>query len=113
MAVKTNGAEFKKYYADDSVWPEGAWHDYELIKVDGNEYEDLDVPSIKDDAIVVISGGVFLTGTDADNKAPSLEAHFKRWRRAQKFVYLTVEVPRELEAAVTAAISAVGGKVKK
>ena len=113
MPVKTNGEEFKKYYTDDSIWPDGTWHDDVLITVDGINDPGIDLCSIEDSAVVVISGGVFLTGTDADNNAPSLETHFKRWRKAQNVVFLTVEVPRELEEAVVAAITAAGGKVEK
>lgn len=113
MGTKTTGAEWKRYYSDTSAWPDGAWHDDEIITVNGVDAEDIDLNEIEDSAVVVVSGGVYLTGTHADDNAPSLETHFKRWRKAQSTTFLAVEVPNEKLEAVLQAIQQAGGNVKK
>lgn len=58
MTAKTNGAEFKRFYADISIWPEDAYHDGVLVLVDGVE---CDRPKLDDmKAAVRAAGGKVL-----------------------------------------------------
>lgn len=110
MATKTNGIEFKKFYDDKSVWPEGAYHDEAVIMVDGEDATDTDLSLVPDSARVVIeSGWVFVP--DQDDAIP-LETYFKRWRKSQTLRSLVVEVDVAKLDAVIAAIKAAGGKVR-
>lgn len=110
MAVKITGAEWKRFYNDPEAWPEGAWHDDQEILVDGETIDgDYDLTKVPDAATLTLAGGVFfLKGTE---EGPSLETHFKRWRKRQATEVFVVEVPREAAEAVRAAIAAAGGKV--
>lgn len=109
MAVKTIGAEFKAFYADESLWPKDSWHDDASLSVDGVEQPDgIDVDNLSDTAVVTIEGG-FVKGIDDDE--PSLETFFKRWRKQQNTTIFTVSCDKSIVDAVKAAIRAAGGKV--
>ena len=85
MAVKTTGAEFKKFYYDPEFWPKDSWIDEIELLVDGerNESAEDDVDIILDESkVTIVSGFVAL---DKDN-TPSLESFFKKWRKAQTTV---------------------------
>ena len=112
MTVKTTGAEWKKFYRDDSVWPKDSYYQDEEITVDGAEWNwELDIMTVSDSAILRVSGGVVFLKDDDDNQ-PSLEAHFKRWRKKQNTALILCEAPKDRAAGVEAAIIAAGGKVK-
>lgn len=113
MATKTTGTEWKRFYTDPSAWPEGTWHDDAEITIDGVVAgDDIDLGAVDDGAVMSVSGGVVFLGAD-DRDGPTLEAYFKRWRKAQNTVVLACECPRELVAAVENAIRKAGGKVIK
>lgn len=109
--VKVTGSEWKRFYADAEAWPEGAWHEDGEITIDGNAPpEDFDFSAVPDAATLTVAGGVvYLKEME---EGPSLEAHFKRWRKRQTTATLIVEVPHEATEAVRAAIAAAGGKVR-
>lgn len=111
MAVKMTGAEWNRFYADAEAWPDGAWHEDEEVTVDGKAPpEDFDFSSVPDAAMLTVAGGVvYLKELE---EGPSLEAHFKRWRKRQTTTTLVVDVPHETADAVRAAIAAAGGKVR-
>lgn len=113
MAVKVTGYEWKKFYTDKDpeFWPEGAWHDDEEVLVNGQEVDgEFSHESVADTDTITITGGiVFMRERDTDG--PSLETHFKRWRKKQNTAILMVEVPRGDLEALKAAIAAAGGKV--
>ena len=109
MTVKTTGAEWNRFYADKTAWPEGTWHEAEQIKVDGEEAGG-DLTSIHGSAVVTVSGGVVYF--DEVHEGPSLEAHFKRWLKKQTTTVLIVEVPNEAAEAVQSAIANAGGRVR-
>ena len=51
MTARTNGAEFKAYYNDKNAWPEGWYHEYATITVNGVAYGRLDdLEGVDDDA---------------------------------------------------------------
>ena len=112
MPVKTTGAEWKRFYADKEFWPDEAWHEDEEVIVNGlPTSDDFDLSAVHDTDVLVVGGGiVFLPDLDMD-RGPSLEAHFKRWRKTQNTVSVIVEVDKTKFDAVAAAIKAAGGKV--
>ena len=111
METKTTGAEYKAYIADDDPkwWPDGSYIDDDLILVDGQPMDDagFDATTLHDNAAVVIECGTYYSnGIDGDPK--SLEAHFKRWRKAQTTVRIAVEVHRDKLESLKLAIKAAG-----
>ena len=113
MAVKTNGAEFKRFYNDAAFWPEDAWHENEEIEVDGSPFlEDGCIEEIPDAATVKITGGVVLgLPNKGRGEGPSLEAHFKKWLRTQNTVSFVVKCDKANLDALKVAIRAAGGSV--
>ncbi len=110
MSVKTTGAEFKRFYNDPSFWPEGAWHDDDVVLVDSIEQDDIDVDKISDTAKVTIDAGVvFMSANDRDGVG--FDTYFRRWLKAQTVRKIVVEVDASKLEAVIAAIKAAGGKV--
>jgi len=110
MSIKTTGAEFKRFYFDDSYWPDGTWHEDEDLDVDGAPiHEDLAIEDIPDTASVKVTGGVVMGLPD--DSAPSVEAHFKKWRKAQNTTLFVVECAKDKEESVHAAIRAAGGRI--
>lgn len=111
MATKTNGAEFKRFYSDSAFWPDGAWHEDVTFLVDGQQADDsVDMSAVADGAEVTIDGGIVL-GAQPEGREPSVETHFKRWRKLQTTKTLVVEVDAAKLEAVLQAIKAAGGKV--
>lgn len=112
MAVKTVGAEWSRFYSDKEAWPEGAWHEDEDVTVNGaRPGDDFDFSEVPNEAQMTISGGIVFMKSD-DDDGPSLEVHFKRWRKRQTTTVLIVEVPHERADAVRSAIKDAGGTVK-
>ena len=111
MAVKTTGAEFKRFYNDKEFWPEGTWHEDELITVDGDDQEGgFDVDALRDESEVRIEDGVVF-GPQFDQNEPSFEAYFKRWKKKQTTTVFVVECDIAKADAVKAAVKAAGGRV--
>jgi hypothetical protein len=111
MSVKTTGAEWNKFYSDKEAWPDGAWHEDEEILVNGNSpSDDLDLSAVPGDWQMTVANGVVFMDATADD-GPSLETHFRRWRKRQITTVLVVEVPHDLVANVRDAIASAGGKV--
>lgn len=112
MAVKVTGSEWRDFYADPQFWPKGAWHDDEQVLVDGQEPgDDFNFDEVDSAAILTVAGGIVFMRENAQD-GPSLEAHFRRWRKQQTTAVLIVEVPHASADAVRAAIAAAGGKVR-
>ena len=113
MATKTTGAEWSAFYDDKSSWPDGAWHEDEIVTVNGIEVDTsyFDASKLSPTAKVTVSGGIVFLASDATD-GPTLEAHFKGWRKRQSTVFMTVEVSKVNAVKVQAAITAAGGKWK-
>ena len=111
MTTKTTGAEWSAFYADKSAWPDGAWHEDQIVTVEGVEVDNLDFDESKLSPIakVTVSGGVVFLNEESTN-GPTLEAYFKSWRKKQTTVFMTVEVSRADAEKVQAAITTAGGK---
>lgn len=113
MAVKTTGVEFKAYYTDGKFWPDGAYHDDTLIKVDGvTDDGTKNLIEVADSAEILIESGIVFSSEDDRDGLP-METHFRRWKKAQNTVFLIIECPKEKESAVTNAIKAAGAIVRK
>lgn len=112
MSVKTTGAEWKKFYNDPGFWPPGAWHDDEVITVGGVACEEVLFDDVADNQQFTVHGGVvYLKENDRDG--PSLESHFRRWRKRQSNLYLCVVVPRDKETELREFLKQIGGAVAK
>lgn len=109
--VKTTGAEFWKFYEDEEFWPNGAWHDDTLLMVDGEEVTDYDKENIPMNSKVTLDGGIVFLG-DSDDEGLSFESHFRKWKKTQTHVFLSVECHRDDLEKVKAAVKEAGGKVK-
>ena len=111
MTVKTTGAEFKRFYNDNSWWTQDMWHEDEEMTVNGfPRDDDIDLLAIPDDAIITVSGGVVL-GLPNDEQ-PTLETHFRRWKKKQDRVSIVIECDKDDVDAVKSAVRAAGGKTK-
>lgn len=121
MAKKyITGAELKAFYNDDKFWlkaddprgEDGAWHEEVILSVNDEEQgEDFSIQYDlqDDDRVLILDGVVFFR--DPETEGCSFETFFKRWRKKQSTVYLSVSVPKDKVDAVRAAIKAAGGTV--
>ena len=121
MAKKyITGAELKAFYNDDKFWlksddppaDDGAWHEDVILSVNDEEQtEDFSIQQdLQDDDRVLILDGVVLF-CDPETEGCTFETFFRRWRKKQSTVYLSVSVPRDKLDAVREAIKAAGGTV--
>jgi len=108
--IKTTGAEFKRFYSDDTAWPDGVWHDDECVHVDGEEWDHPEgYKAIPDAAKVEVStGGIYGLPND---KEISFEGYFKRWRKRQTTAMFLIECDLAKVDEVKAVVKAAGGKV--
>jgi hypothetical protein len=106
MATKATGAEFKRFYNDPEFWPEDAYHDDLSVSVDGVVNDDCDLAKVDDNAVIKIEGGIVF-GVKGE---PSVESHFKAWRKKQTTRFGSFECPVDKLDAVVEAIRAAGGK---
>ena len=132
MKTTLTGAEFKAFYADNSVWDidgKPAWYIEELeIKVDGatyggdayDAYGD-DLSKLPDEAKVTITGG-WLGWQGQGNPSGGLEQDLGKvavkWKAERETVFITAtfEVSKqdvEKQAMIQDALLAQGGKVKR
>lgn len=110
MPTKTSGAEFKRFYADETIWPEGTWHDDVIFTVNGEDPGDFDMATVADTDMVTMEGGV-VQGGPYDGKEPSIETLFKRWLKKQNTVTLAIEFDASLRDQVLTALKSAGAKV--
>ena len=111
--VTTTGAQYKKFYADQSVWEPEKGHSWyledDLIII--NDEEDVDIEelyrrygdnlqSIPDDAKVVIEGGYMAWQGDGEppEERGDLVAYFKKWDKRQSTIMAvaTFELPKDI-----------------
>ena len=114
MAVKTTGAEFKRFYADKAFWPSGRYHDDAVVTIDGKQDDDADLDNVHDDAVMTLDGGVVLQPGEGGRHAEidSFDGHFKKWKKKQTTTVFIVECPLAAADTVREAIVKAGGKVK-
>lgn len=111
MVTKTNGAEFKRFYLDGEFWPDGTWHEDELMTVDGEVIDGgIEAETLSDEARITIDGGCVF-GPQFNENEPSLEGYFKRWKKKQTTVTFIVECDITTAESVKAAVKSAGGRV--
>lgn len=111
MARKTSGKELKAFYADDSFWKEGVWHEDEEILVNGQSVEDLEIGGLKDTDEISITGG-YVFGPDWErSNGPTFESFFRRWKKRQTTTTFVVQCDLSQADAIKAAIRAAGGRI--
>lgn len=109
--IKTTGREFKSYYFDKSAWPDGAWHEEETMTIDGvvqDQDNYIEPESIPDSAIISLSHGCVFMSEDGHGKTMSMEAHFKRWKKAQTMMTIVIEFDKADESFVRDGLSNIG-----
>ena len=115
--IKTTGAEFKRFYSDEAFWKDGLFHEEEMILVDGENVCDefgcssFDLSEVADNAKMEISEGIVYK--DNYEEVANFEGYFRKWRKLQTTVFLTVEAPKDKADAIKAAIKTAGGKVAR
>lgn len=116
-ATKCTGAEFKAFLSDKTFWRESnkhdeyTYHDDEVLIVNDVETGlEFDPMKMVDSDRVTIEGGIVYNPTQGPDM-PSLEAYFKRWRKAQTTRYLVVEAPIDKLDEIREALKALGAKV--
>lgn len=104
--VKTTGVNFKKFYSDPDMWPEGYWHEDEIVCVNGVRIEEL-YEEMPDDAKVTIEGGCIVSeeGVHID----SMESLFRKWKKKQTSTYIITLVPNDKMDQFIKAVKAVKG----
>lgn len=112
MTIKTTGKEFNTFYNDPAIWTQSdshntTWHEDEVITIDGLEV--MDYCDIPEAALVTISGGVVTNPVGGGEV--SLEGYFKRWKKTQTHVSISVTVAKGKLEAVKKAIRGAGGVV--
>lgn len=108
MTVKTSGAEWKLFYADQTAWPEGAYHDDTMVSVNGVTNPDIDLGAVVDTDLLEVHQGqvMFPDGHDLD-----LVDHFTAWKNAQSTSFVVFQAPNDKLDAIKAAIIAAGGTI--
>lgn len=115
MAIKTTGAEFKRFYSDEEFWPEDhdVYHDDECITINGEEIDGAyDLAAVPDDSRVNIEGGCVYDGRFPE-KEQSFEGYFRKWRKKQSTATLIVEASKDRIDLLVEAIKEAGGKICK
>ena len=108
--IKTTGEEFSLFYSDKVAWPKGAWHDNEVITVNGLDMpDDFDWDNIPPNDKITIEGGIVLMNADATD-GPSFEAHFSAWRKRQNTATLSVTVDKAKESQLRELLKEFGAK---
>lgn len=115
MAVKTSGAEFKRFYDDKKYWPDGTYHDDVVFVVNGQEAtDDFDPSEVKDTDQISIDGGcVSDSPLYASKDDPTMDSYFRRWKKEQSTACFVVECSIDQLDALMVLIKEAGGRVRK
>lgn len=112
MAIKLLGAEWKKFYLSEEMWPNGWYHEDAEIEVNGILSDNtVDLGTVEDTAIITVGGGDVY---DAEcNLVESLASKLKKWRKGNNTTYMAVSIDTSKAEELKAAITALGGKILK
>ncbi|WP_231365820.1 MULTISPECIES: hypothetical protein [unclassified Thioalkalivibrio] len=117
-SVRMSGAEFRAFYSDPDYWPDGVWHDDEVILLDGGEPLNLDdLEALGANTAVEIQYGDVRRDTEGEVIAPviaSLPEYARMWRKraqGETRVILQVAVSEKNREAVEEAVAKAGGSV--
>ena len=108
MTIKMSGAEFNAFYSDPAMWPEGVYHDDQIITINGVIVDDDCTPN--DNDLVSITGG-YVTDEDGGDLG-TLESYIRKWRKKQNTVVLLVECDMAKVDCVKDAVKVAGGRLK-
>lgn len=104
---RTDGKTFKAFYADDSIWKEGYYHDGCTITI--NASADEAPEDAADGAVVTLDGGDIY---DADGTViVGMEEAFDRWLQGQPTTRLICEIPSDRLDHITQILQANGATV--
>lgn len=109
MAVKTNGAEFRRFYNDPEIWVGSTYHDDTLILENGVEVEEYD--EISDEAIVTIECGTIFPEGDYSYRGEDMLAVFRKWKKSQNTAVLVIEFDKSKLDEISAHIKKIGVKI--
>lgn len=111
--VKTTLAEYLAFSDDKKFWDgEVCWEDVDVM-IGGIDEQDIDdIRKLPESTPVTIEGG-FVYSNVRDMGDMLSETYFKRWRKAQKTVFISVSAPKDRIDVVKAAIEEAGGKIHK
>ena len=115
MSVKTNGAEFKRFYYDESVWKDNNYYNEDLqLTTDGVDVSDEvtsnSVSIIQDNAQVVLLGGYFFS--PEKDEPEELCTVFRRWQKKNDTDSIVLEFSKADRDNLLDAIKNSGIKVK-
>lgn len=110
--TNTTGIEWKRFYADKKAWPKDAYHEDELITVNGKLVDEFsfDPTKVQDSDRITLEGGMWFPDADSED-TDSLEGHFKKWRKSQSTEVICVEVQKDKACEIRKLITKSGGKV--
>jgi len=107
--MKATGAEIKEFW--ENGFPETHYHeDPEIEIVDQNTGDFILDPNDKYDLGSL--GYLVPPSSNSGHRVMPFQAAFLKWRKARTTAVLVVEVAKEKEADLRAAIEAAGGRVK-
>jgi hypothetical protein len=108
--IKTNGAEFKKFYNDPLVWVNECYHDDVAFKINGKTPPfSLDMAEdIKDTDIIEFEGGFIVTGEEVTQ---DFGETFLVWQKAQTAVIVAVHIPKDKIADLQAFLKNISGEI--
>lgn len=110
--ILTSGRDFKAFWADTETFAEGTIVDDFSLVVNGilmsSDDPDFDVENLLDEDVVQSNSGVVV---EEDGDPRPVEEVFNAWLQKRTHVSLVVRVKKSDEAAVRAAIQALGATV--
>jgi hypothetical protein len=113
MDIKMTGAEWKRFYNDQTVWKNGAYHDDSCILVNGVNVDDdetIEIDKVADDAVVEIECGLFYESEKVRDPVDLLPV-IRAWQKSQTVIVVSVEIQKEKFAAFKKLVGKFGGKV--
>lgn len=113
MAIKMTGAEWKKFYDDQTVWKGGAYHDDSCILVNGvnvDDDENIEIDKVDDNAVVEIECGLFYESEKVRDPVDLLPV-IRAWRKRQEFDIVSVQIPKDKKADLERLLADFGGKI--
>lgn len=113
MIVTMTGQQWKAFYADETYWPEGRYHDDQIVHLNGtaSNVPVSDHLSVKDtDEVSVTYGDVLDKG---NVYVADLVEYAKEWLDKVTKTQLLVQCPDDKVSAVIEAILEAGGEVTR
>lgn len=109
--VQMSGREFKAFYLDTNFWPEAAWHEDEVGKVDGISWEVIDLESISDTANVAFEGGFVASESPWFCNGLTLDDTYQQWLKLRTGRSVVVIVPKDTVERLAEFVRQIGGEI--